>query len=131
MKIARLIAVLFAGVLLAAGCGEDRGASSTSTSSNSTSTTSESESGNAEVEVGLNEWKVIVEAPNVAAGKVKFEGDNEGKVPHELIVLKTDTKADALKVDGAKAKEEGENLGQASDIAPGDKKDVEVDLEPG
>jgi uncharacterized cupredoxin-like copper-binding protein len=131
MKIARLIALLFAGVLLAAGCGEDRGASSTSTSTNSTSTTSESESGDAEVEVGLNEWKVIVEAPSVAAGKVKFEGDNEGKVPHELVVLKTDTKADALKVVGAKAKEQGENLGRASNIGPGDHKDVEVDLEPG
>src|SRR3954447_9444657 len=100
MKIARLIALLLAGVLVAAGCGEDRGASSTSTSTNSTSTTSESESGGGEVEVGLNEWKVIVEAPRVGAGEVKFEGDNEGKVPHELVVLKTDTKADALKVQG-------------------------------
>jgi uncharacterized cupredoxin-like copper-binding protein len=136
MKIARLIALLVAGILLAAGCGEDRGASSTSTSTTGTSTTSttsesESESGGAEVEVGLNEWKVIVEAPSVAAGKVKFEGDNEGKVPHELVVLKTDTKADALKVEGAKAKEEGEKLGDASDIGPGEHKDVAVDLEPG
>jgi len=141
MKIARLIALLVAGVLLAAGCGEDRGESSTSTSTNgtgttaTTSTTSESESGESgegqEVEVGLNEWNVIVEAPTVAAGKVKFEGENEGKVPHELVVLKTDTKAADLETEGATAKEEGEKLGEAEDIAPGEHKDVEVDLEAG
>ena len=140
MKIARLIALLVAGVLIAAGCGEDRGESSTSTSTNGTGTTSEStsttsQSGSEEsgsgVEVGLNEWKILVESPNVPAGKVKFEGDNEGKVPHELVVLKTDIKAADLKVEGGKAKEEGENLGEASDIAPGEKGEVEVDLAPG
>ena len=56
------------------------------------------------IEVGLNEWKVIVEAPSVGAGSVKFEGENEGKVEHELVVLKTDTKAADLEVDGAVAK---------------------------
>jgi uncharacterized cupredoxin-like copper-binding protein len=138
MKIARLIALLVAGILVAAGCGEDRGESSTSTSTNGTgttateptTTTSDAESGNA-IEVGLNEWKVIVEAPSVGAGEVKLEGENEGKVDHELVVLKTDTKAADLKVDGAVAEEEGENLGEASDIAPGEKGEVEVDLEPG
>jgi uncharacterized cupredoxin-like copper-binding protein len=136
MKIARLIALLLAGVLLAAGCGEDRGESTSTNGTGTTatepsSTTSEAESESGAIEVGLNEWKVIVEAPSVGAGPVKFEGENEGKVEHELVVLKTDTKAADLEVDGAVAKEEGENLGEASGIAPGEKGDLEVDLEPG
>jgi uncharacterized cupredoxin-like copper-binding protein len=133
MKIARLSLALAIGILVAAGCGEDRGESSTSTSTNSTSTTSttaDSGSG-AGVEVGLKEYAIVVEAPSVGAGEVKFEADNEGKIPHELVVLKTDTKAGDLKVSGAKAVPEGENLGAASDVGPGEHKDVEVDLEPG
>jgi uncharacterized cupredoxin-like copper-binding protein len=142
MKIARLIALLVAGILVIAGCGEDRGDSATSTSTNGTgttatepSTTTSEDSGSGGsgegVEVGLNEWKVIVEAPSVGAGPTKFEADNEGKVDHELVVLKTDTKASKLPVEGAVAKEEGENLGEASGIAPGEKGEVEVDLETG
>ena len=138
MKIARLVALLVAGFLIAAGCGEDRGESSVSTSTGGTGTTAttsttpeETEQSGEGIEVGLNEWTVIVEAPSVSAGSVKFEGENEGKVEHELVVLKTDTKAADLELDGAVAKEEGENLGEASGIAPGEKGDVTVDLESG
>src|SRR5215217_8869359 len=109
MKFARLIALLVAGILIAAGCGEDRGESSSTTGTGTTgtettATTSESESeeegeSGDGIEVGLNEWKVFVEAPSVGAGEVKLEGDNEGKVEHELVVLKTDTKAADLKVE--------------------------------
>jgi uncharacterized cupredoxin-like copper-binding protein len=138
MKLARLIALLLAGLLIAAGCGEDRGESTSTTGTGTTATEptettsgAESEgSGNA-IEVGLNEWKVIVEAPSVGAGEIKLESENEGKVDHELVVLKTDTKAADLEVEGAVAKEEGENLGEASDIAPGEKGEVEVKLESG
>jgi uncharacterized cupredoxin-like copper-binding protein len=133
MKIARLAALLVAGALVAIGCGEDRGASSTSTSTNGTSTTSTGSSSGSgqEIEVGLKEWAVIVEAPSVGTGKVKFEADNEGKVPHELVVVKSDTKAADLKVEGGKAKVDGETLGSASDVGAGEHKDVEVDLEAG
>ena len=126
MTIARLAALLVAGALVAIGCGEDRGASSTSTS-----TTAGSSSGGQEIEVGLNEWKVTVEAPSVGKGDVKFEADNEGKTPHELVVVKSDTKAGDLKVEGGKAKIDGETLGTASNVGPGEHKDVEVELEAG
>ena len=49
--------------------------------------------GVADVEIGLKEWAIIVEAPSVGAGETEFDAHNEGKVPHELCVLKTDTKA--------------------------------------
>src|SRR5436190_23948569 len=117
MKFAHWLALFVAGALVAVGCGEDRGASSTSTSTNETSTSSTSSE--PEVEVGLKEWKVIVEAPSVGAGHVKFDADNEGKVPHELVVLKTDTRAADLKVQGGKAKPEGETVGHIADVAPG------------
>ena len=136
MKIARLAALLLAGFLIAAGCGEDRGESSVSTSTGGTGTTATTattpeEASGEGIEVGLNEWKVIVEAPSVGAGSTKLEGENEGKVEHELVVLKTDTKAADLEVDGAVAKVEGEELGEATGIAPGEKGEVTVELESG
>jgi uncharacterized cupredoxin-like copper-binding protein len=138
MKIATLAALLVAGFLVAVGCGEDRGESGTSTSTGGTGTTATTattptepeESGKA-IEVALNEWKVVVGAPSVGAGATKFEAENAGKVEHELVVLETDTKAADLTVEGATAKEEGTNLGEASGIAPGERGEVSVELASG
>jgi uncharacterized cupredoxin-like copper-binding protein len=129
MTIARLFAILVTGALFAAGCGEDRGATSTST--NPTTTTTSTGEAEGEIEVGLKEWAVVVEAPSVGSGEVTFKADNEGKVPHELVVLKTDTKAADLETEGTKAKEEGENLGKAANVAPGTDGEVKVELESG
>jgi uncharacterized cupredoxin-like copper-binding protein len=140
MTTARLAAILLAAALAASGCGgDDGGGSSTSSTSTTTSTTPADEATSAadpgptgaEVEIGLKEWAVIVEAPSVGAGEVRFKAVNEGKVPHELVVLKTDTKAGDLKVEGAVAKVEGTKLGTVPHLGPKASGEVAVDLEAG
>jgi uncharacterized cupredoxin-like copper-binding protein len=54
------------------------------------------EAGAPAVAVRLAEYTVAVDKTEVNAGTVRFETVNEGKIEHELLVLKTDTPADKL-----------------------------------
>ena len=83
------------------------------------------------VEVGLREWAVQPATAQVDAGSVEFNAVNDGDVPHELVVLKTDTAAADLPQEGAEAEEDGEVAGEVEDIAPGESKPLAVDLKPG
>jgi uncharacterized cupredoxin-like copper-binding protein len=68
----------------------------------------------------------------VAAGTVTFAVANGGAMPHEFVVLKTDTPADALpEGDGGKAEEPG-RIAYVPEMAPGTPaRYVTMDLEPG
>jgi uncharacterized cupredoxin-like copper-binding protein len=83
------------------------------------------------IEVGLREWAVQPATAQIDSGSVEFNAVNDGDVPHELVVLKTDTPAADLPQKGDEAEEDGEVAGEAGDIAPGESKPLNVDLEPG
>ncbi len=81
------------------------------------------------VTVGLREFSVTPSATAAKAGKVTFVAQNTGKVPHELVVLRTNKKAaDLLK--GSRADESG-NVGESGDLKPGADKTFAITLKPG
>ena len=64
-----------------------------------------------------------------AAGRVTFAVKNMGTITHELVVLKTGKRADAL-LDGARASEAG-NVGETGDLAAGGSNTFSVKLKAG
>jgi uncharacterized cupredoxin-like copper-binding protein len=81
------------------------------------------------VSVSLKEFRVNSTATQAPAGRVTFNVRNNGTVPHELVVLRTDKPAGSL-LSGARADETG-NVGETGDLAPGAGKSVVVKLKAG
>jgi uncharacterized cupredoxin-like copper-binding protein len=81
------------------------------------------------VNVGLKEFSVTPSANQAASGRVTFAVHNAGTVPHELVVLRTPKSAGSL-LNGARA-DEGGNVGETGDLAPGKSKTFAVNLKPG
>jgi uncharacterized cupredoxin-like copper-binding protein len=78
---------------------------------------------------GESEFAITI-PESLPAGPRTFDVRNEGAMPHELVVLRTDVKAADLPVEGAVAKETG-RVGGTADIPPGGTATLEVDLAPG
>ena len=91
--------------------------------------------GGAEANVVLDEWSVTPDVTTVSPGTVTFAAKNEGAMPHELVVVKTDVAADALPVSAGKADEEaaGEVIGEIEpeDLPAGGEAEAVFDLDPG
>lgn len=68
-------------------------------------------------------------AGKATSGKVTFDVENAGALPHEFVVLKTDQKADAL-LKGEEADEKG-NVGEIGNIGAGESKTLSLKLKPG
>lgn len=87
-----------------------------------------------EVELGEDGGELYVRpsVESVKAGTTTFAVANEGAMPHEFVLLRTDTPADDLpEADGGKVKEEG-RLAYVPPITPDARTSyVTLDLEPG
>lgn len=64
------------------------------------------------------------------AGKVTISAPNDGKVVHELVILKTNANPAHLPMDGDDV-DESTNIGEIPDVAPGATKKVTLKLTPG
>ena len=88
-----------------------------------------------EIKVGLAEWQVTVDVASVASGDVTFNASNDGGLPHELVVLKTDLEASNLPVESATVDEAaaGEVVGeiQPDQLPAGASASATFNLTPG
>ena len=127
-KTIALLSVAVAIPVAAAGCGSS---SSNSSSANPTTTPASTAASTAAgtVNVVLNEMNVVPDPTSVKAGKVTFDVNNGGQLPHEMVVIKTDKKADALG-SGTTVPETG-SVGETGDIAGGKTKSLTLSLKPG
>jgi uncharacterized cupredoxin-like copper-binding protein len=75
------------------------------------------------------EWTVKTAPAAVKSGEVRFAVDNQGKLEHEFVVLRTQRRAADL-ADGKEAAEPG-NVGEVEGIAPGAKANKTLRLRPG
>ena len=64
------------------------------------------------------------------SGKVTITAPNDGKVVHELVLLKTDEDPAALPMKGGDV-DESTSVGEIADVAPGSTKESTFDLAPG
>jgi uncharacterized cupredoxin-like copper-binding protein len=80
--------------------------------------------------VTLDEFSVKSSPASISSGKVSFSVKNAGDDEHELVVLKTSTKASKLKVSGGRVSEKGA-VGEVEDIAGGKTKKLTLKLKKG
>jgi uncharacterized cupredoxin-like copper-binding protein len=81
------------------------------------------------VGVALKEFTLKPTPTEAPAGRVTFNVRNNGAVPHEFVVLKTDKPAGSL-LKGAEADEAG-NVGEIGDVQPGAAKKLVLKLKAG
>jgi len=91
-----------------------------------------------DVGVNLNQWSVAPTKTSLPAGQVTFAVTNEGTIPHEFVVLKTDTEAADVAIgkfegepDRINEDTSGNNVGETGDLEPGATKSLTLDLKPG
>ena len=131
-RLPKTIAVLSLAVAIpvaAAGCGSTSNNNSSANPTTTPATTKAATTSADSVTVVLNEMKVLPDPTSTKAGKVTFDVKNEGQLPHEMVVIKTDKKADALG-SGSTVPENG-SVGETGDIAAGKSKNLSLNLKPG
>ncbi len=103
--------------------------------SSSDTTITESEATSNDITGGVKEWGVEVSAAHAKAGDVKFTIKNDGTIPHEFIVVKTDFELGKIPLGtNNRFDEEGEGLavpGEISEWDPGTIGTVTLNLEAG
>ncbi|HEX6128818.1 MAG TPA: hypothetical protein VF071_07355, partial [Candidatus Limnocylindria bacterium] len=84
------------------------------------------------VAVSLNEMDLVLSSGVAPAGEVTFQIKNSGELPHELVVIRTETDADELPVEEVKVVERGlEIVARSEHIPAAQEATLTVDLTPG
>jgi uncharacterized cupredoxin-like copper-binding protein len=137
----KLLPLVVAGlvVLAVAGCSSSNNSGSTSTTSGGggvTTTTAAASGGPTVVNVVGGEksggkYYLTVTPASVQAGPTTITFKNVGTMEHEVVVLKTDTPADQLKVGADHTVSEDTSVGEDSETKPGKTKSTTINLQPG
>ena len=84
------------------------------------------------IAVSLKEWSIELSAPTARAGALVFNARNEGKVPHDLVVVRTDLAPNALPTTSGLVDETKVTVVARTDqLTPGDGKRLSVELSAG
>jgi uncharacterized cupredoxin-like copper-binding protein len=128
-----LVALLAAASLALIGCGDDDDDDDGAATATSTSTADGGGGGEGStVNVALAEWSVTPDPASVSAGEVTFAVSNDGSVPHELVVIKSDLAPDALPIaEGVVDESQVEFIGEVEQFDAGTTDTGTFSLEPG
>jgi uncharacterized cupredoxin-like copper-binding protein len=90
------------------------------------------------VDVTLEQWAITPSATTVAAGSVTFTVTNAGTIPHEFVVLQTDTPAGEFPITSFEGESQrfdedaaGTNVGETGDMDAAATATLTIDLAPG
>jgi uncharacterized cupredoxin-like copper-binding protein len=123
-----------ATVMLAAsvvGCGDSDNSGNDGKATPSAPTTAETTTHpTAAITVRMSEFAFDPKSALAKAGKVTITAPNDGKVVHELVILKTAADPAHLPMDGDDV-DESTNVGEIADVEPGATKKVTLKLGPG
>ena len=86
-----------------------------------------------EVDVSLVEWGVELDSNSLSAGSYSFNVINDGSLPHELVIIKSDTPLSELEAVGGFLDEEatGIIIGEVENLGANAEEPLNVDLEAG
>ena len=131
----RMIVLAISAVAVAAfaaGCGSSGKASSDPASSvaDTAQTAATGGAPASTIDAKLSEFAITTNSPVAKSGKVAFKATNDGKISHEMIVLKTNTPAGSLKVTNGRVSEK-DSVGEVSNIATGKTDGNTLNLKPG
>ncbi len=123
-----LVVIPTAVLLIATACSK----------SGSSTSPSGSVAGGGDVAVTLKQWAVTPTATTIAGGSVTFAVKNDGTIPHEFVVLQTETPAGDFPIETFEGEADridedtaGTNVGETGDLNAGATKSVTIDLAPG
>jgi uncharacterized cupredoxin-like copper-binding protein len=95
-------------------------------------------SGGGSLTIGMSDYAFSPSDATTSAGTVKISAPNQGKVPHELVLLKTNQSPGSLPTSSnGEVDEEGleakgvESPGEIEDVSPGETKSADLKLTPG
>ncbi|MEX2031291.1 MAG: plastocyanin/azurin family copper-binding protein [Dehalococcoidia bacterium] len=125
-------ALLVAAGILAVGavaCSSDDTDATEIATATSTGTGSGEEAAVAAV---LTEWTIEIDRDSAPAGEVVFNADNQGTIPHELVVIKSDLAEDALPVvDGKVDESQVDVIGEIEEFPAGETVSASLTLKAG
>lgn len=129
----RTVLSLTFALMIAAACSNSEQASTPGAASPSAAAGSSNV-----VSVGLTQWAVTPSTTSPSAGSVTFDVSNRGTIPHEFVVLRTNTEAADIPIEKFEGEPDrinedtaGTNVGETGDLQPGVTKSVTIDLKPG
>jgi uncharacterized cupredoxin-like copper-binding protein len=85
-----------------------------------------------DVQVTLKEWSVTPEVTTAKAGEVRFVVTNQGTVPHEFVIFKTDLPPEGLPtLDGKVEEDKLDHVDELDVFAAGTTESLTLNLTPG
>jgi uncharacterized cupredoxin-like copper-binding protein len=124
--------VLVAGAFAVTGCGTaNSNANQSSPPPAAKKTAAPAAPSSGPITADLSEFKIAPSATSAGAGPVTFDVTNKGKLPHELVVLKTTKAAAALAKSGTSRLPETGHMGEVSTLKPGASGKTTINLKPG
>jgi uncharacterized cupredoxin-like copper-binding protein len=135
MRIKRLAiaAIVILAAPVAAGCGSDDegdGGQAATPQPTATQTTTQPAAASRALTIRMTEFAFDPKETSAKAGKVTITAPNDGKVVHELVLLKTDKDPAALPKKGDEV-DESTSVGEIADVEPGSTKKATFKLAAG
>ena len=129
-----IAAIVILAVPVAPGCGggDDNGdgGQAAAPAPTTTQTTTQSPAASRALTVRMTEFAFDPKDAVAKAGRVTITAPNDGKVVHELVVLKTDEDPAKLPKKGGEV-DESTSVGEIADVEPGSTKKATLKLAPG
>jgi uncharacterized cupredoxin-like copper-binding protein len=134
IKSLAIAAVVILAAPVASGCGGDDdngdGGQAAAPAPTATQTTTQPPAADRALTIRMTEFAFNPKEAVAKAGKVTITAPNDGKVVHELVLLKTDEDPAALSKKGDKV-DESTSVGEIADVEPGSTKKATFKLTPG
>jgi uncharacterized cupredoxin-like copper-binding protein len=126
-----LIALLAIGATAIAACGDGNADDGGGDASPTMALTEKAGHNETTVAFTLADFEVTGPS-SAAAGAIRFDVKNDGKQPHELVIIRSDGAADALPVEGAIVPEaKVDFIGEVEEFAAGEERSSTFNLEAG
>ena len=128
-----IAAIVILAAPVAAGCGGDDngdGGQAAAPTATATQTTTQPPAAARALTIRMTEFAFDPKDAIAKAGKVTITAPNDGKVVHELVLLKTDEDPAALPKKGDEV-DESTSVGEIADVEPGSTKKATFKLAPG
>ena len=133
IKSRSLVAIVILVAPVAVGCGGDDngdGGQTATPSATATQTTTAQPAASHALTIRMTEYAFDPDDAVAKAGKVTITAPNDGKVVHELVLLKTDADPANLPKNGDEV-DESTSVGEIADVEPGSTKKATFKLAPG
>ena len=133
-SLATIVAIVLVAVPVAAGCGGDDdsgdGGQAASPAPTATQTTTQPPAAGRALTIRMTEFAFDPKDAIAKAGKVTITAPNDGRVVHELVLLRTDEDPATLPKKGDEV-DESTSVGEIADVEPDSTKKATFKLVPG